>query len=59
MDWLPKAGLLQDVLILSRDRMMLQKQEELEAIRDNSLGIVFLTSGRQPVESVIPLVLSS
>lgn len=57
--WLPKAGRLQDVLILSRDRMMLLKREELQAIRDNELGIVFLTSGQQPVESVIPLVLSS
>ena len=57
--WLPKAGRLQDVLTLSRDRMMLLKGEELEAIRDNGLGMVFLTSGQQPVESVIPLVLSS
>lgn len=59
VNWLPKAGLLQDVLILSRDRMMLQKREELEAIRDNGLGMVFLTSGQQPMESVIPLVISS
>ena len=45
--------------MLSRDRMMLLKQEEFEAIRDYGVGIVFLTAGQQPVESVIPLVLAN
>ena len=57
--WLPKAGRLEDVLVLSRDRMMLHKQEEFEAIRDYGVSIVFLTAGQQPVESVIPLVLGN
>lgn len=59
INWLPKAGQLLDVLILSRDRMMLQNPGEMAAIRDNGVGIVFLTSGQQRVEGVIPLVSSS
>ena len=57
--WLPKAGQVDDFLVLSRDRMMLNRLNEVQAIIDNNVGIVFLTGGQQPVESVIQLVTAS
>lgn len=57
--WLPKAGQIADSLVLSRDRAMLDDSDELQEIIDNNVGIVFLTSGQQPVESVIQLVTAS
>ena len=35
---------------------MLDDPDERQAIIDNNLGVVFLTSGQQPVEDLIQLV---
>ena len=57
--WLPDAGRIEDSLILTRDRSMLDDSDEKQAIIDNDLGVVFLTSGQQPVDDLIRLVTDS
>ena len=57
--WLPMAGQISDSLVLSRDRSMLNKRREYRAIIDHNIGIVFLTSGQQEQESLIPLIADS
>ena len=37
---------------------MIRKRDERQAIVDNNIGIVFLTSGEETVDSVVPAVLS-
>ena len=38
---------------------MLDDSDEKQAIIDNNLGVVFLTSGQQPVEDLIQLVIGN
>ena len=38
---------------------MLDDSDEKQAIVDNNLGVVFLTSGQQPVEGLIQLVIDN
>lgn len=59
VEWLPSVGLMEDVLVLSRDRTMLDDPDELAAILENNVGIVFLTSGQQRTEETIRLVIES
>ena len=59
VDWLPEAGLMADSLVLSCDRMMIKRGGELQAIISNNVGIVFLTSGEEPVENVVRLLSAS
>ena len=56
LQWLPGAGQMEDLLVLTRDRSMLDDSDEKQAIVDNNLGVVFLTSGQQPVEDLIQLL---
>ena len=50
---------MEDSLILTRDRSMLDNSNEKQAIIDNNLGVVFLTAGQQSVEDLIRLVVNS
>ena len=59
LQWLPGARQMEDLLILSRDRSMLDDADEKQALIDNNLGVVFLTSGQQPLEDLIQLVVDS
>lgn len=59
LQWLPGAGQMEDLLILTRDRSMLDDSDERQAIIDNNLGVVFLTSGQQPVEYLIQLIIDN
>lgn len=59
VDWLPLVGEIEDALVLSKDRAMLDDTDELEAIVANNVGIVFLTGGQQTTQSVIQLVIDS
>ena len=56
VDWLPEAGLIADSLVLSCDRMMIKRRDERQAIISNNVGVVFLTSGEEPVEDVVRLL---
>ena len=57
--WLTRIPDMADTLVISRDRMMLNRPREFNAIVANDIGIVFLTSGQQSVESVIELLRNS
>ena len=57
--WLTRIPDIADSLVVSRDRMMLNRPRELNSIVDNDIGIVFLTGGQQAVESVIELLRNS
>ena len=57
--WLPRIPDISESLVVSRDRMMSNRPGELNAIVANNIGIVFLTGGQQPVESVIELLSNS
>ena len=59
VDWLPSVGQMEDALVLSRDRTMLDDNDELGAIVSNNVGIVFLTSGQQSTEGMIQVVMHS
>ena len=59
VDWLPEAGRIADSLVISCDRMMIRRTEEAEAIISNDIGIVFLTSGEEPVENIVRLLSAS
>ena len=48
--WLPKAGGISDSIVVSRDRSMLDERDELQAIIDHNVGIVFLTGGQLTIE---------
>ena len=48
--WLPKAGGINDSIVISRDRSMLDERAELQAIIDHNVGIVFLTGGQLTIE---------
>ena len=56
VDWLPEAAQIADSLVLSCDRMMTRKGDELQAIVDNNIGIVLLTSGEETVGDVVQLL---
>lgn len=59
VDWLPEAGQIADSLVLSCDRKMVRKADERRAIMTNNIGIVFLTSGQKPVNSLVRLLSSN
>lgn len=48
--WLPKTGGINDSIVISRDRSMLDERAELQAIIDHNVGIVFLTGGQLTIE---------
>ena len=54
--WLTRIPDMADTLVISRDRMMLNRPREFNAIVANDIGIVFLTGGQQSVASVIELL---
>ena len=54
--WLPKAALIEDSLVITRDRTILDKDEELAAVADNGVGVVFLTGGQLPVEIMVQVL---
>ena len=56
MVWLPKAALIADSLVITRDRTILEKDEEVAAIADNTLGVVFLTGGQLPAEVMVDVL---
>ena len=53
VDWLPKVGQISDSIVISRDISMLGKDDELQAIIDHKVGIVFLTGGQLTVEKMV------
>lgn len=59
LNWLPMAAQISDSLVLSRDKMMLDEPAEIRAIIDNNIGIVILTSGQQPWETLFRLIADS
>ena len=54
--WIPGAGLIEDSLVLSRDREIIHNAEEKGAIIRNNVGIVCLTEANDPAELVVRLV---
>lgn len=48
--WLPKTGGINDSIVISRDRSMLDERAELQAIIDHNVGIVFLTGGQLTID---------
>lgn len=54
--WLPKATLIADSLVITRDRTILEKDEELAALTDNSVGVVLLTGGQLPTEIMVEVL---
>ena len=50
--WLPKTGQINDSIVISRDRSMLDESAEIQAIIDHNVGIVFLTGGQLTAESM-------
>lgn len=56
MMWLPKAGAIADSLVMTRDRTILQEAQELQAIIDSNIGIVFLTGGQLPVGRMVQVL---
>lgn len=48
--WLPKTSGINDSIVISRDRSMLDERAELQAIIDHNVGIVFLTGGQLTIE---------
>lgn len=50
--WLPKAGQINDSIVISRDISMLNQRAELQAIIDHNVGIVFLTGGQLTAEKM-------
>ncbi len=59
VDWLPEAGRIANSLVVSCDRTMIRKRDERQAIVDNNIGIVFLTSGEETVDNVVKLLSSN
>ena len=51
--WLPKASAIADSLVMTRDRTILRKPEELQAVVNGNIGIVFLTGGQLPAGRMI------
>ena len=56
VNWIPRAGLINDSLVLSRDREIIHHAEEKAAIISNNVGIVCLIEGNDPAEMVVQLV---
>lgn len=54
--WLPKAALITDSLVITRDRTILEKDEEMKALADNRVGVVFLTGGQLPTEIMVEVL---
>ena len=59
LQWLLNARQMEDSLILTRDRSMLDDSDETRAIVDYSLGVVFLTAGQLRLEELIRLVVNN
>lgn len=54
--WLPKAALIPDSLVISRDRTILERDSEISALVENNVGIVFLTGGQLPTEIMVDVL---
>lgn len=57
--WLPKAALITDSLVITRDRTILEKDEEMKALADNRVGVVFLTGGQLPTEIMVEVLVTN
>ena len=59
LEWLPLVGEIDDSVVLTCDRMILEDPDEYASIINSNAGIVFLTSGELPVSILVRLVSSS